>query len=107
MAKLSARGRRELLRVERERSTPDGELTIWERTTLAVMSDGGVLSKLDVRFRPDAYEPGGRLHSYGWKRKGKLAAGKTVETFRQAYERAGWRIVERDLRNIGVRSAFV
>lgn len=42
---------------------------------------------------PDAFEPAGRFHSYGWKVKGKLAIGKTPETFRAAYERGGWRVV--------------
>ena len=94
MAKLRAYGQREVLRVERERApTAPDALTDWERTTLAVMSNGRVLEKLDVHFKPDAFEPTGRRHSYGWKVKGKLATGKTPETFRAAYERAGWRVV--------------
>ena len=93
MAKLSAYRQREVLRVERERETPGDDLCSWERRTLAVMHNGRVLEKLDVRFRPDAFEPAGRFHSYGWKVKGKLAAGKTPKTFRTAYERAGWRVV--------------
>ena len=94
MAKLSAYRQREVLRVERERvpTAPDA-LTDWERMTLAVMSNGRVLEKLDVHFKPDAFEPTGRRHSYGWKVKGRLAAGKTPETFRAAYERACWRVV--------------
>ena len=88
MAKLRAYGQREILRVERERGLPaTDDLCSWERRTLAVMHNGRVLEKLDVRFRPDAFEPAGRFHSYGWKVKGKLAAGKTPETFRAAYER--------------------
>ena len=47
----------------------------------------------DVTRRLLAYKPAGRFHSYGWKVKGKLAAGKTPETFRTAYERAGWCVV--------------
>lgn len=76
MAKLSSHGRRELARVSRERSYPDraaNDLVSWERTTLALMSDGVVLQKLDSRFWPGPYDTpgevaaGGRLHSYGWK----------------------------------------
>src|SRR5437016_10851712 len=106
MAKLRAYGQREVLRVERERQTPDGDLTTWERTTITVMSNGRVLSKLDVRFKPDQYEPNGRLHSYGWKVKGKLAAGKTAESFEAAYCKAGWVVVGRSLANVGQVSAF-
>ena len=73
MAKLRAYGQREILRVERERGLPaTDDLCSWERRTLAVMHNGRVLEKLDVRFRPDAFEPAGRFHSYGWKVKGKL-----------------------------------
>lgn len=73
MAKLKAHGV-EVLRVSRERSTPDGNLTIWERKTIAYMSDGKRMSKLDVRFKPDRYDTAGRYHSYGWKLDGKLKA---------------------------------
>lgn len=93
MAKLSAYRQREVLRVERERETPDDDLCSWRRTTLAVMSNGRVLEKRDVIFRPDAFNPSGRRHSFGWKVKGRLAATATPETFRAAYERSGWRVV--------------
>lgn len=91
MAKLSAYRQREVLRVERE--TPDDDLVSWRRTTLAVMSNGRVLEKYDAMFRPDAFNSTGRRQSYGWKVKGRLAKTATPETFRAAYERAGWRVV--------------
>ena len=62
-------------------------LTIWERTTRRLMSDGTVLERRDVRFRPDHYDPQGRHHSYGWKVKGQLKAGVTPEDWRAIYER--------------------
>lgn len=69
MAKLSARGRKEIVRLTRETATPDGELTTWHRSTIAIMDDGSLLRKEDARFRPHEWDPpGGRLHSYGWKK---------------------------------------
>jgi hypothetical protein len=91
MAKLSARGRKELLRIERERDVPairqDGteSLTTWERTTRVVMSDGKVLEKFDVRFKPDNYRPNGEFYSYGWKVAGKAKPGKTAADVVAAY----------------------
>jgi hypothetical protein len=87
MAKLKAHGK-ELLRVELEKSTPDGDLTIWERTTKAYMADGKVLAKLDVRFKPDSMDPKGRLYSYGWK----LSAKKKKDVSMADYEAAVRRI---------------
>ena len=101
MAKLSARGRTCQAEVVREYTldelqsahdryqasyTPDyvagadPSLCVWERKTKRLMSDGTVLVKLDVRFRPSQYDhdPRGRKHSYGWKVEGTLKAGKTV-----------------------------
>ena len=71
MAKLSAHGQ-ELARLSKELDTPDGDLTTWERATYSVRSDGHILRKEDVRFRPDRYDPEGRFYSYGWKLYRKL-----------------------------------
>jgi hypothetical protein len=90
MAKLSARGRRELARVSREKLTPESALVSWEKTTVALMSDGSVLEKSDVRFKPDQYDPGGRRHSYGWTVKGKVKAGLTPRQFVEIYEKRGF-----------------
>lgn len=112
MAKLKARGRQELARVTREReichaqytervydwgTAPiycaltkghagphSGEaLTLWERRTRTLMSDGKILEKLDVRF-PNKYR-GDYLHSYGWKVRAKVTDGVTREAFVAAY----------------------
>lgn len=71
MVKLSAHGS-ELARLSKEIHTPQGELTVWERSTYSVRSDGHILRKDDVRLRPDRYDPQGRLHSHGWKLYRKL-----------------------------------
>jgi hypothetical protein len=89
MAKLTAHGGRIVFSAELERATPDGDLTIWERTTYAVRLEASgarrMLRKLDVRFKPDARpypgEETGRYHSYGWKQCGKLP-----ETFKSGAE---------------------
>lgn len=59
-------------------------LTIWERHTKRLMSDGSILEKTDVRFQPGPYDEG-RRHSYGWKLVGKLKAGKTPQDFADIY----------------------
>jgi predicted kinase len=71
MAKLGARGRTELLRYSKE-GPGDGDLTDWERTSKAFMSDGTILVKRDVRFRADEMGGKSRKHSYGWKVHGKV-----------------------------------
>ena len=93
MAKLSARGRKELARLAKEKATPDGDLTIWEKSTITLMSDGNVLRKLDCRFKPDQYDPNGRLHSYGWKKYGKIKAGVSTEQFVEIYQKSGYSVV--------------
>lgn len=65
MAKLSAMGRKELLRMARER-TLEGEVgdpnpVVWERMTYAAMSTGAILSKRQLRWSD------GMKHDYGWK----------------------------------------
>ena len=105
MAKLSARGRtihveavREYsaatLQAAHDRMYPDkiGELalTIWERKTRRLMSDGKILEKIDLRFQPDQYDPAGRRHSVrlegtrhaeGWSRGCRLCShhGRTAK----------------------------
>ena len=98
MAKLNARGRTCLAEVSREYTEEqlqrqhdkfwnDGKpsLTFWERCTKRLMSDGKVLEKRDVRFRPDWMDKAGRRHSYGWKVAAKLKAGKTTADFLAVY----------------------
>lgn len=90
MAKLNARGRQELARVEKEfNPSEDVDPTCcWERRTYALMSDGKVLRKIDVRWRND-----NRLHSYGWHIKGNIKAGVDVTQWLTSYENIGFRKV--------------
>ena len=74
MAKLTANGT-EIARYAKERETPDGELTIWERREYSFRSNGKLLKKLTVRFKPDQFDSKGRLHNYGWKSSGTIATG--------------------------------
>jgi len=64
-------------------------LTVWERVIRRLMSDGKVLEKRDVRFRPTPgctwEDPNGRRYSYGWKVHGTLKAGLTVDDFVRVY----------------------
>lgn len=67
--------------------TDPERVTNWERTTYVIMSDHVVLRKDDVRFKPADWEkaqyPEGRLHSYGWKKKGKLKNGDSTDLVRK------------------------
>jgi hypothetical protein len=72
MAKLSANGK-ELLRISKEQNITDPESSAtWHRITRTYHSNGKILQKLDVRFKPTTYQPNGELHSYGWKLYAKL-----------------------------------
>lgn len=92
MAKLHARDRTELLRMEKAKDVNDVENVIsWQRLTITFMSDGTMLEKYDVRFLPSTFYPKGKLHSYGWKRKGKYTL--TIDETRERYKNAGWKEV--------------
>jgi hypothetical protein len=67
MATLSKHGS-ELLRIAVETEINDPESsTTWERLTRAYMSDGKILEKRDVRFKPSAIYPNGENYTWGWK----------------------------------------
>jgi hypothetical protein len=67
MARLSKHGT-ELLRiaVETDIDNPESSTT-WERLTRSYMSDGKILEKRDVRFKPTAISRVGESYSWGWK----------------------------------------
>lgn len=67
MAKLSAYGQTEVLRLEKAMDVTDSDLVSWRRTTYALMDNGRVLKKIDVLFKENGTMHG-RRHSYGWKR---------------------------------------
>jgi hypothetical protein len=101
MARLKAHGR-ELLRIEREVTITDPERsTTWEKVTKTYHSDGKILQKHDLRWKPDTYHPHGELYSYGWKLWGNVKKGlniseaiATVATkIREKGDQANWKIV--------------
>jgi len=93
MAKLGARGRVCVVEAVREYGAEElaaaDRLTVWERMTRRLMSDGVVLEKRDVRFRPSGLsweDPAGERHTYAWKVRGKLKAGLTPADFTRIYQ---------------------
>ncbi len=93
MAKLTARGRKELIRLTQEEETPNDPNTIKRRTTVALMDDGKVLRKYDVIFRATTYSREER-HSYGWKQRGSIRVGATIQQFLEWYTMNGYRLTE-------------
>jgi len=97
-AKLSARGRTELARLEKEDNRDDGDVD-WRRKTLAFMSDGRILQKYDVRFTATQYSKA-RKHSYGWTEYLKLKKGRipheSYPNLIKSLESKGW-IVKKKL----------
>lgn len=77
MAKLSAKGAKELMRASKESVVTDDESIDWRRITRAWMDDGRVLEKRDVNFKATGtadYQKA-RKHSYGWKVLGRFKPG--------------------------------
>jgi hypothetical protein len=77
MAKLSAKGAKELMRASKESVVTDDESIDWRRVTRAWMDDGRVLEKRDVNFKATGaadYQKA-RKHSYGWKVLGRFKPG--------------------------------
>lgn len=95
MAKLSAHGT-ERFRLVKSKSSRPSDLTTEERITVSIRSDGSVLTKLDVKFKPDSFNPTGFWHSYGWKKRlartQAAARALSPEKLRDAYRRHGYLI---------------
>ena len=85
MAKLSARGRKELVRVTRE-VEPKEEGRPAMRISRALMSDRTVLKKVDYKHAD------GMKHSTGWKVEGKAKEGVTPERFAELYAAHGYAV---------------
>lgn len=86
MAKLSARGRTEIVRIVKEtegddlRDSSRKNGVIWQRATLVLMSDNVVLQKVDLRYTTKhewerSYVPG------TWRKRGKLKATENADSF--------------------------
>ena len=95
MAKLSAHGT-ERFRLVKSKSSSRSDLTSEECITVSIRSDGSVLTKLDVKFKPDSFNPAGFWHSYGWKKRlGRTEAAArrlNPEKLRDAYLEHGYLI---------------
>ncbi len=73
MAKLSARNRKELFRATKQVNEPSSRDDImWLKQTYAFMSDGVILKSRSIKYKPDRYNPKGRVQNYGWKVAGKV-----------------------------------
>jgi hypothetical protein len=88
MAKLSARGRKIIFEVEKEvgeKGVSEGANS-WERTNLALGSDGVILKKWTVEIK------GVGVHDYGWKVLGKAKPGLSAEAVLEIYCKKGFKI---------------
>lgn len=90
MARLKSRGRTELVRLVRE--LPGDDDVHFRKRFVALMSDGVVLRKDQVRFKAtQSWEPSrGRLHDWGWKVHGRIKATATTESFTESHVKAGY-----------------
>lgn len=93
MAKLKARGRTEIWKVAKEGPTPNSDLIIWEKSEVTLMSEGSLLERRVVRFKPDKYDLKGRLHDYGWKVKGKMKPTLTPSQALEIYQKRGYALM--------------
>ena len=94
MARLSANGS-EVARFERTALTPNSDLTVKERTTRSIRSNGWILSKRDVWFRPGPFDHGKvERHAGSWKRWRKIKKGvdpkRALETLQPILEKHDW-----------------
>jgi hypothetical protein len=94
MAKLSSRGRTEVFRAEREQipaPSDDPGAAVWRKSTIVLMNDGTTLEKDQVKFAPGPHDAGKpRLHDWGWKKRGKLTAGKDPKQLLELYAKRGY-----------------
>ena len=93
MAKLSARGRTEIFRMEKEDNAPKSDLITYERSTIALMSDGNILQKRDVIFPAGPYDNGkDKRHTYNWTVKGKIKLGVHPDQLMAVYIKRGYTV---------------
>ena len=92
MAKLSAHGA-ELLRTSLAKEVTDAERMVdWERISRSYHTDGWVLEKIDVHFKPGIGHVNGERHSYGWKRRCKVKPGLTPRQIADMAAGKGWTV---------------
>lgn len=87
MAKLSARGRRELLRYHIDYEVPeekrqDEYSSIRRKISYAIMSDGNILRKIQAWAPPGPYDHGKpQKMDWGWKRYKKIKRKEYISTY--------------------------
>jgi hypothetical protein len=93
VAKLKARGRKEVFRVERTRaSSSPGVAEVLDYR--ALMSDGNILERMVLHYTPEetARNYGKKSHDYGWKVRGRARSGLTLEQLLKLYLDKGWQL---------------
>jgi hypothetical protein len=94
MAKLSARNRTELLRVEKP--LPDGEYFINMKRTYAFMSDGNLLVKETAKQKPDNLYPKGKHQVWNWtvfKKYKKESIEKVLVLLKDNFIKHGYTVI--------------
>jgi hypothetical protein len=98
VAKLKARGREEIFRVERSRPPSPGNVQgIAEvRDYRVLASDGNVLERMVLHYTPEeaARNYGKKSHDYGWKVRGRARSGLTLEQLLKLYLDKGWQLAD-------------
>lgn len=94
MAKLKARGREEVFRVERSRPS-ESEGVAEVRDFRALVSDGSVLERMVLHYTAEevARNYGKKSHDYGWKVRGRAKSGLSLEQLLKSYLDRGWSLV--------------
>lgn len=93
MAKLSARGRTEIYRVEKEDSISEDskQMGVIKRVLKkALMSDNKILSNQVTWFTYEYHPSGQRRNDYGWTVRGSLKDGATPDSWLQSYLKQGY-----------------
>lgn len=95
MAKLKARGSEIIFRVSK--SVPGASEGVDEvKHYRALRSDGNFLERMVIRYTLEevARSYGEKQHDYGWKVKGRVKAGRTLEQLLKTYLDGGWELEE-------------
>ena len=93
MAKLSARGRTEVMRFSKE-TEGDGLDLIKRKTTIAIMSDGNILKKFTTWWKNIYHNNGMERRDGGWSVSGKFKKGldlpMSTNKYYEQYEKIGY-----------------